>query len=56
MERDCYAQEMISSRVIGVGGPSLDDNVVGIETDQWGNSIGALMFARQLWIKQRRQR
>lgn len=38
MERDCYAQELISSRVIGVGEPSLDDNEAGIEADQWGNS------------------
>ena len=45
MERDCYAQELISSWVIGVGGPSLADNEAGIEADQWGNSIGEFVFA-----------
>ena len=45
MERDSYAQELISSWVIGVGGPSLDDNEAGSEADQWGNSIGEFVFA-----------
>ena len=45
MERDCYAQELISSRVIGVGEPSLDDNEAGIEADQWGNSTVEFVFA-----------
>ena len=40
VERDSYAQELISSWVIGVGGPSLDDNEAGSEADQWGNRLG----------------